>query len=90
MPRKLKNQFVLLGVALTWAVGGVIGFVGYRQMAAAVRREAMARVEDAVRVGQRVLETEFTHLDPTGPLPPGATLRTISPRAIQPGMPSIP
>jgi signal transduction histidine kinase len=74
IPRQLKNQVVLLGILLTWSVGGVIGFVGYRQMVSAVRREAMARVENAVRVGQRVLETEFVHLDPDGPLPPGARL----------------
>lgn len=74
IPRKLKNQFVLLGILLTWSVGGLIGFVGYRQMVTAVRREAMARVEDAVRVGQRVLETEFIHLDPDSPLPPDARL----------------
>ena len=72
IPRRLKNRFVLLGVLLTWTVGGVIGFVGYRQMVTAVRREARARVENAVRVGQRVLESEFTHLDPNGPLPPDA------------------
>ena len=78
IPRKLKNQTVLLGVLLTWTVGGVIGFVGYRQMVSAVRHEAMVRVEDAVRVGQRVLETEFTRLDPDGPLPPDAKRREVT------------
>ena len=51
---KLRNQLALLGVALTWLVGGVIGLVGYRQMTEAVRHEALARVEEAVRVGQRL------------------------------------
>jgi signal transduction histidine kinase len=78
IPRKLKNQSLLLGVLLTWAVGGVIGFVSYRQMVSAVRREAKVRVEDAVRVGQRVLQTEFTRLDPEGPLPPDARLLALT------------
>ena len=78
LPRRLKNRYLLLGVLLTWLVGGVIGLVGYRQMVTAVRREAMARVENAVRVGQRVLETEFTHLDPEGPLPAEARRLVVS------------
>jgi signal transduction histidine kinase len=55
---KLGNRLALHGVPLTWTVGGLVGFVGYRQMVKAVQREAVARVEDAVRVGQRVL-TDF-------------------------------
>ena len=42
---KLRNQLALLGVVLTWLVGGVIGLVGYQQMTQAVRHEALARVE---------------------------------------------
>jgi signal transduction histidine kinase len=79
MPRKLKNRFVLLGIVLTWTVGGVIGLMGYRQLVHAVRREAMARVENAVRVGQRVLENEFAHLDPSASGAPGVVLLNLSP-----------
>jgi hypothetical protein len=57
-----------MGVVLIWLVGGVIALVGYRQMTAAVRHEAVARGE-AARVGQRLLEAEFPRLHPNGPLP---------------------
>lgn len=77
LPSKLERRFALLGVLLTWTVGGLVGLVGYRQMAKAVRREATARVEDAVRVGQRLLETEFGHLDPDGPTAPEARRWTV-------------
>jgi two-component system NtrC family sensor kinase len=66
-----------MGVVLTWLVGGVIALVGYRQMTAAVRHEAVARVEEATRVGQRLLEAEFPRLDPDGPLPRDVKLLNI-------------
>lgn len=78
LPSKLERRFALLGVVLTWAVGGLVGLVGYRPMVRAVRREAEARVEDAVRVGQRVLETEFARLDPDGPTAPEAVRWTVA------------
>jgi two-component system NtrC family sensor kinase len=77
LPRKLRNRYALAGVVLTWLVGGVIGLVGYRQMTAAVRDEAVARVEEAARMGQRVLEAQFTSLDPTRTLPRDAKLFSI-------------
>ncbi len=67
--RKLGNRLALHGILLTWTVGGLVGFIGYRQMVAAVQREAVARVEDAVRVGQRVLANEFAGIDLEGPAP---------------------
>ncbi len=90
MPRKLKNQFTLLGVVLTWLVGGVVGLVGYRQMTEAVRHEAKARVQEAARVGQRLLEAEFTHLDPNGSLPREAKLLSIPAENVHAGMPLYP
>jgi two-component system NtrC family sensor kinase len=74
IPYKLANRFVVLGVVLTCMVGGIIGLVGYQQMTKAVRHEAMARVDEATRVGKRLLEAEFTRLDPNGPLPRDAKL----------------
>jgi len=85
--RKLRNQFALMGVVLTWLVGGVIALVGYRQMTAAVRHEAVARVEEAARVGQRLLEVEFPHLDPNGPLPRDAKLLRLLAEDIHQGTP---
>jgi signal transduction histidine kinase len=67
--RKLGNRLALHGVLLTWTVGGLVGLVGYKQMVEAVQREALARVEDAVRVGQRVLTNEFAGLHLDGPVP---------------------
>lgn len=66
---KLGNRLALHGVLLTWTVGGLVGFLGYRQMVAAVQREAIARVQDAVRVGQRVLANEFAGFDLENPVP---------------------
>jgi signal transduction histidine kinase len=81
MVNKLENRLALLGVLLTWTVGGAIALVGYRQMASAVRREAAARVENAVRVGQRLLEGELPHLDPDEELLPAAARAWIVPAA---------
>ncbi len=77
MLRKLRSRFLFTAILLTWLVGGVVGILGYYQMNEAVRREAMARVQDAVRVGHRILETEFNYLDPAGPLPGDVQLRTL-------------
>jgi len=87
MPHKLENRFVLLGVVLTCVVGGVIGLVGYRRMTRAVRGEAMARVSEATRVGQRLLEAEFDRLDPSAPLAPGAKLSTVPVEDVRPDIP---
>jgi len=78
LPHKLENRFALLGLVLTFAVGGVIGLVGYRQMTAAVRHEAMARVDEATRVGLRLLQAELDRLDPMAPLPSDAQLTVVS------------
>ncbi len=60
----LRQKLVVWGVVLTWAVGGVVGLEGYRLIARTVRREAEARVEDAVRVARRLIEAEFDHMAP--------------------------
>lgn len=87
IPRKLENRFALLGVALTGVVGGVIGLVGYQQMTEAVRREAIARVAEATRVGRRHLEAEIDRLDPSRRLPLDAKLTVIPVADVHPGMP---
>lgn len=65
MPSKLRNQLILLNVALTWLVGFAIAIVAYSHMSVNVRREAVARVQDAVRVGWRFLDDELQRLDPS-------------------------
>lgn len=77
MLRSLRSRFLVWGVSLTWLVGGVLAIVGYRQMTLTIRREALARVEDAVRVGQRLIETQFDQIDLARPLPAGVTLLTF-------------
>ena len=87
MPRKLENRFALFGLALTWVLGGVIGLVGYQQMTMAVRREAMARVNDATRVGRRLLEAEFANLEPSSPFPQDAKLTAVPAEDVRQGTP---
>ena len=60
----LRRRLVVWGVVLTWAVGGVVGLEGYRLITLTVRREAEARVEDAVRVARRLIEAEFDRMAP--------------------------
>lgn len=55
---------MLWGIVLTWAVGGVVGLEGYRLIARTARREAEARVEDAVRVARRLIEADFDRMAP--------------------------
>jgi signal transduction histidine kinase len=81
---KLGNRLALHGVLLTWTVGGLVGFVGYRQMVDAVQREAVARVQDAVRVGQRVLANEFAGFDLEGPVPPQVRRWKLTAREAEP------
>jgi len=64
MLRKLRGRFVLLAVGLTWLVGGVVAILGYRQLTIGIRREAMVRVENAVRSGWEIVGAEFDRLDP--------------------------
>ena len=81
MVGKLENRLALLGVLLTWTVGGAIALVGYRGMVSAVRREAAARVENAVRVGQRLLEGEHANLDRAPEMLPAGARAWIEPPA---------
>jgi len=74
MLRTLRNQFVALGIAITWVVGGTVAFLGHWQMVGAVGREANARIEDALRVGQRLIDEEFVRIDPLASLPKGVSL----------------
>ncbi len=87
MLSKLENRFALFGLALTCVVGGVVGLVGYQQMIEAVRREAMARVDEATRVGRRLLDAEFARLDPGGPFPRAAKLTAVLAEDVRPGVP---
>ena len=87
IPRKLENRFALLGVVLTGVIGGVIGLVGYRQMTDAVRREAMARVAEATRAGQRLFMAEFDRLDPSRSLPEDAKLTVVPVADVRPDTP---
>ena len=85
--QKLGNRLALHGVLLTWTVGGLVGFVGYRLMVDAVQREAVARVEDAVRVGQRVLANEFASFDLDGSAPPEVRRWKLTIRETKPAGP---
>ncbi len=67
-----------MGIAITWTVGGTVALLGYWQMVWAVRREANARIEDALRVGQRLIDEEFVRINPLGPLPKEAQLLVFS------------
>ena len=60
----LRRRLVVWGVVVTWAVGGVVGLEGYRMITLTVRREAVARVEDAVRVARRLIDAEFERMSP--------------------------
>jgi two-component system, NtrC family, sensor kinase len=55
----LKRQLILWGVALTWLTGGMVGAVAYLELKWTARREALARVQDAVRVARRMVETDL-------------------------------
>jgi signal transduction histidine kinase len=90
IPSKLEYRFALLGVLLTCVVGGIIGFVGYRQMTASVRGEAMARVAEANRAGQRLFEAQFESLDPDNPLLAEAKLTRYPASNIDPEIPLHP
>lgn len=85
--RKLGNRLALHGVLLTWTVGGLVGLVGYRQAVVGVQREALARVEDAVRVGQRVLANEFANLHLEGPVPSDVRRWKLTVREAEPAGP---
>lgn len=58
----LGHGLVLWGIVMTWAVGGVVGFVGYQLITQSVQREAESRVRDAVRVARRITEAELERL----------------------------
>ena len=60
----LSRRLVLWGIVLTWAVGGVVALEGYRLISQTVRREAEARVEDAMRVARRLVDAEFDRMAP--------------------------
>jgi signal transduction histidine kinase len=55
----LKRQLILWGVALTWLTGGVVGAIAYLELRWTARREALARVQDAVRVARRMVEADL-------------------------------
>lgn len=82
----VRSRLVVSAIVLTWLVGGLLAFVGHRRMAVAVRQEAVARVEEAVRVGQRLIEKETDFLDNQGPAPPEAIIMTVSPQDLPPSV----
>lgn len=55
----LRKRLVLWGLALTWLSGGVVGALGYADLMLTVRHEALARVQDAVRVARRMVESDL-------------------------------
>jgi len=90
LPSKLEYRFALWGLFLTCVVGGIIGFVGYRQMTASVHREAIARVADANLAGQRLLDSQFESLDPENPLFAEVKLTLLSASDVDSEMPLYP
>ena len=58
MFRRLSNQFVAYGIAVTWLVGGVVAVAAYGQLSAGIRKEAGARLEDDVRSALDLLSSD--------------------------------
>lgn len=83
----IRNRLVFSAIALIWLVGGLLAFIGHRQMTEAVRQEAVARVEEAVRVGQRLIETEAGSMDSPGSFLPRAKVMTIAAQDFPPSKP---
>ena len=55
----LKRRLILWGIALTWITGSVVAAVAYVELMWTARREALARVHDAVRVARRMVEADL-------------------------------
>ncbi len=47
---------------MTWIIGGVVGVQGYRLIKRTAQREAEARVQDAIRVAFRLIQSEMDRL----------------------------
>jgi two-component system, NtrC family, sensor kinase len=62
----LSHRLVFWGIIMTWAIGGVVGVQGYRLITRTAHREAEARVQDAVRVALRLIQTEMDRLPTNG------------------------
>ena len=62
----LSHRLVFWGIIMTWAIGGVVGVQGYRLINRTAHREAEARVQDAVRVALRLIQTEMDRLPTNG------------------------
>lgn len=62
----LGQRLVIWGIVMTWAVGGAVSFQGYRLIDRTVRREAEARVQDAVRVARRFIHSEMDRMPARG------------------------
>ncbi len=58
----LSQRLILWGIMVTWIIGGVVGMQGYRLIARTAHREAEARVQDAIRVAFRIIQTELDRL----------------------------
>ena len=58
----LSHRLILWGIIMTWVIGGVVGVQGYRLITRTAHREAEARVQDAIRVAFRLIQTEMDRL----------------------------
>ena len=58
----LSQRLILWGIIMTWIIGGVVGLQGYRLITRTAHREAEARVQDAIRVAFRIIQTEMDRL----------------------------
>jgi two-component system, NtrC family, sensor kinase len=58
----LSHRLILWGIAMTCVIGIVVGGQGYRLITRTAHREAEARVQDAIRVAFRVIQTEIDRL----------------------------
>lgn len=64
MTSKLNRRLALFGLIFSIVMGGLIGLIGYSLMMQSIQREALARVEDAVNIAERLLEGELQELNP--------------------------
>ena len=58
----LSHRLILWGIVMTWVIGGIVGGQGYRLITRTAHREAEARVQDAIRVAFRLIQTEMDRL----------------------------
>lgn len=84
--RTLAQRLVIWGIVMTWAVGGAVSIQGYRLIDRTVRREAEARLQDALRVARRLIQAELDHLPNGGE---GIEIVTASESAHSPSLAAL-